>query len=100
MAANDGFISYNHDALHQTVQEMFNINAQITQQMEDLENQVKQNQQLFLTQNTAPMYEAAARQIANDLTQSTADLHTTAGNVQDGSDALQAQDKKLASLFN
>lgn len=98
MPSDDGFIKYNHDALHETVQNMFNCNAQITQQMDDLEQQVNQNKELYISAS-ADQYAQAARKIGTDLSDSTDKLHATAGNVQDGSDELQRQDQKLAQLF-
>ncbi|MFD2420684.1 WXG100 family type VII secretion target [Amycolatopsis pigmentata] len=98
MVANDGFIKYNHDALHETVQQMFNANNQITQQMEDLENQVKANKELYLG-SSSDQYGMNAQKIGNDLLESTERLHQVAGNVQDGSQELEDQDKHLAQLF-
>ena len=98
MSRGDGFILYNHDALHETVQNMFNANSQITQQMQDLEDQVKRNQELFLGASSGQYGEAAGR-IAGDLSESADRLHQVAGSVQDGSDELAGQDRKLAQLF-
>jgi uncharacterized protein YukE len=98
MAVDDGFIKYNHDALHETVQQMFNINNQITDQMGQLEAQVKQNQQLYISASS-DQYGQAAKAISAELLESTEKMHTTAGNVQDGSDELEQRDKKLANLF-
>lgn len=98
MSRGDGFILYNHDALHETVQNMFNANSQITQQMQDLQSQVKQNQQMFLGSSSAQYGQSASR-IAADLSDSSDRLHQVAGSVQDGSDELQQQDRKLSQLF-
>jgi uncharacterized protein YukE len=98
MVANDGFIRYNHDALHSTVQEMFNANAQITEQMSDLENQVKTNKEVFLGASS-DNYGQCSDKIAQDLLESTESLHSTAGSVGDGSDELEQLDRNLANLF-
>lgn len=99
MVAQDGFIKYNHDALHETVQQMFNANAQISQQMEDLEQQVMQNKEQYLGASS-DNYAQSAHQIGQDLQDSTERMHQVAGNVQDGSSELEAQDKRLANLFH
>lgn len=96
--AGDGLIRYNHDALHETVQHMLNANNQISQQMQDLENQVKQNKELFLG-TASDQYGVNAQNIGNDLMQSTERLHSVANSVGTGAGDIADQDRRLAQLF-
>ncbi|MFI7124030.1 WXG100 family type VII secretion target [Amycolatopsis sp. NPDC049868] len=98
MVANDGLIRYDHNALNAAVQEMFNINAQITQEMEQLKQQVKQNQDQYLGASSE-RYGIAAGQIDQDLQESTETLQRLTLSLQTGSDDFQGQDRKLADLF-
>ncbi|TDV34596.1 hypothetical protein [Actinophytocola oryzae] len=98
MVRDDGFILYNHDLLHQTVQDMFNANTHITEQMLDLAGQVQKNKEFFLG-DTSESYGLCSDDIAAKLEESTETLHRVAGNVKDGSEELEHLDHNLAKLF-
>jgi len=95
----DGLITYNHEALQETVQQMLNINGQITEQMNDLEKQVNANKELFLG-SSSDQYGQLAGTIHGELTASTERLHAVANGIQAGANDIQDQDKRLANLFS
>jgi WXG100 family type VII secretion target len=96
--AGDGLIRYDHEALRETVQHMLNANNQISQQMEDLESQVMQNKELFLG-DASDQYGVNAKQIGNDLMQSTERLQGVANSVGVGAGDIADTDRRLAQLF-
>jgi len=94
----DGAISYDHPALDLTVQNMFDANKRILQQMEDLVEQVSQNRAEFLG-DSSDEYGLCADNIALELETSTTSLSNVSRGVQDGNEEFQRQDKKLAGYF-
>jgi WXG100 family type VII secretion target len=92
-------LQYNYSAIQDACQQMMSATGQISNDVESLVNQVKQNQEAYLQGAASDAYGVASNDIAQQLDQCTTNLQTMSNNTLTGSQDVQSTDNRLAGQF-